>query len=184
MRGMTTDESLFPALLGPVWAGLAAPVRRAHGGRSSIVLRGEADVVGSDSRAARLLRQLLGVPAPGPAQPLIVEIERDDDGEWWTRRFARGRMQSRLSAGPDRRLHERLGPVLLCFRLEADGGAIHWHLLGARLLGLPLPRGWLGHVLARSGADGDRYAFTVEASLPGIGRWIGYRGTLEVDDGA
>jgi len=184
MRGMTTDESLFPTLMGAAWAGLAPPVRRAHGGCGSIALRGQADVVGSGNWAARLLRRLLGVPAPGPAQPLMVEIAREAGGERWTRRFARGHMQSRLSAGPDRLLHERLGPVLLRFRLEADDGAIRWHLRGARLLGLPLPRRWLGQVLACSGADGDRYAFTVEASLPGIGRWIGYHGTLEVDDGA
>ncbi len=183
MCGMTMDASLFPALMGPAWAALAPPVCRAHGGCHSVTLRGHADVAGADNPAARLLRRLLGVPAPGPAQPLVVEIVRDGDGERWTRRFARGRMQSRLSAGPDRLLHERLGPVLLCFGLEAGGGAILWHLRGARVLGLPLPRRWLGQVLARSGADGDRYAFMVEASLPGIGRWIGYRGTLEVDDG-
>jgi hypothetical protein len=180
---MTMDESLFPALMGPAWAMLAPPVRHAHGGRDSVALRGRADVVGVDHWAARLLRRLLGLPAPGPAQPLVVEIVRDDSGEYWTRRFAGGVMRSRLSAGPGRLLHERLGPVSLRFFLEPDRGAILWQLRGARLFGLPLPLRWLGHVLARSGSDGDRYAFTVEASLPGIGRWIGYRGTLEIDDG-
>ena len=180
---MRTEAPLFPSLMGEAWNRLDPVVQRVHGGRAGIVLRGTADVGGSPGRIAQWLRRAAGVPAPGPAQPVTVEIVRDADGERWTRHFARGRMRSRLGPRDGRRLCEQLGPVELHFRLDATDGAIHWHLLGARMLGLPLPRGWLGQVSARSGADGSRYAFSVEASLPGIGCWIAYRGTLEIDDG-
>lgn len=180
---MRTEAPLFPSLMGEAWNRIDPVVQRVHGGRDGIVLRGTADVGGSPGRIARWLRWTTGVPAPGPAQPVVVEIVRDADGERWTRRFARGRMRSRLSAHDGRLLRERLGPVELHFRLDAADGAIHWHLLGARISGLPLPRRWLGRVSAHSGADADRYAFSVEASLPGVGCWIAYRGTLEIDDG-
>lgn len=180
---MRTEAPLFPSLMGEAWNRIDPVVQRVHGGRTDIVLRGVADVSGSPGTIARWLRWTTGVPAPGPAQPIMVEIVRDADGERWSRQFARGHMRSRLSTHDGRLLRERLGPVELHFRLDAAGGAIHWHLLGARIMGLPLPRRWLGRVSARSGADGGRYAFSVEASLPGIGCWIAYHGMLEIDDG-
>jgi hypothetical protein len=180
---MRTEAPLFPSLMGEAWNRLDPVVQRVHGGRADVVLRGTADVDGSPGTIAQWLRRTTGVPSPGPAQPVTVEIVRDADGECWTRRFARGWMRSRLSTHDGQRLRERLGPVELHFRLDAADGAIHWHLLGARILGLPLPRRWLGRVSARSGADGGRYAFSVEASLPGIGCWIAYQGMLEIDDG-
>jgi hypothetical protein len=85
---------------------------------------------------ARLLRRLLGLPEPGPAQPLEVSIERHPGHETWTRRFAHGRMRSRLTRAPQGdRLHERLGPVTLHFELLRAGDAIDWQLRGGIVLG-------------------------------------------------
>jgi len=177
---MSMDAPLFPMLLGDAWDTLADPVRRVHGGRGSITARGTADVTGSVHWPARLLRYVLGLPAPGKAKPVEVRIARSGPDETWTRAFASGRMRSRLHARHPE-LHERLGPVTLRFALKADGGAIVWHLLGANALGLPLPRRLLGQVSARSDAEGDRYLFAIEARLPLLGVWIAYRGLLETD---
>ncbi len=110
-----------------------------------------------------------------------VEIDRsrEDAREEWTRRFASGHMRSILRAGPATQLSERLGPVTLRFLLQVAQGEIVWTLVGARMLGLPIPRALLGRVSARSGARGDSYHFSVSAELPGIGCWIAYDGTLE-----
>jgi hypothetical protein len=179
-RGMTTDASLFPSLLGDAWPQLAAPVRRLHGGSSSITMRGSADVEGASRLPARILRYLLGLPGPGPTQAVEVRIERHGMREVWTRRFATGLMRSVLSPGPGRTLHEQLGPATLRFRLHRNGDAIEWQLIGASVLGLPLPRKWLGSVSARSGAADGRYPFSITARLPLFGQWIAYRGSLEM----
>lgn len=176
---MSTDAPLFPILLGEAWTTLAGPVQRMHGGRASVTARGSADVTGSGRWPARLLRHLLGLPQPGLVQPVEVQIARHGNDETWTRLFATGRMCSRLHAR-GRQLHERLGPVTLRFALHAEEGAIAWHLMGATAFGLPLPRALLGHVTAYSGAESDRYLFTIEARLPLLGSWIAYRGTLEI----
>jgi hypothetical protein len=178
---METDATLFPSLLGAAWPDIAAPVQRVHGGTTSLRLFGTADVDGSTALAARCLRRLLELPGPGPGQSVNVEIDRSHGHaiEVWTRRFASGRMRSTLRTGPLPLLEERLGPVTLRFHLQVEQGEIVWTLVGARMLGLPIPRALLGRVSARSGARGDSYHFAVAAELPLIGRWIAYQGTLE-----
>lgn len=179
---MEKDAPLFPSLMGDAWPEVAAPVKRVHGGTASLQLLGTADVDGSTSFVARCLRRLLGLPEPGPGQSVGVEMDRShaDASEEWTRRFASGRMRSTLRAGPATQLLERLGPVTLRFRLQVEQGEIVWTLVGARMLGLPIPRALLGRVSARSGASGGSYRFSVSAQLPGIGCWIAYDGTLEM----
>ena len=183
MRAMAASPALFPALLGEQWHALAAPVRRMHGDATRVRALGAADVAGAAHLPARLLRRMLGLPEPGPAQALEVVIERHAGHETWTRRFAHGRMRSRLTCGPrGDRLHERLGPVTLQFALCRAGDAIDWQLRGGHLLGLPLPRAWFGAVYSRSGAQQERYAFQIDTRLPLLGQLIAYRGWLEPAD--
>ncbi|UGB37861.1 DUF4166 domain-containing protein [Frateuria soli] len=177
-------DALFPALLGEQWHALASPVRRMHGDGPRVRATGQADVAGTTHLPARLLRRLLGLPEPGPAQAIEVLIERHPSHEAWTRRFARGQMRSRLArSGCGGRLHERLGPVTLYFELRRADDAIDWKLRGGRLLGLPLPRAWFGSVRSRCSAQAGRYTFDIDARLPLVGRLVAYRGWLEpVDD--
>jgi hypothetical protein len=142
---------------------------------------GQADVAGAPHLPARLLRRLLTLPEPGPAQPITVIIERHPTHERWSRQFHRGRMCSTLRAGNDGLLHERLGPATLRFALRRDGDAIDWRLQGVRLFGLPLPRALCGRVLSRSGVCDGRYAFDIDVRLPLLGRLVAYRGWLEID---
>lgn len=180
---MAAPTALFPTLLAAHWHALAAPVRRMHGEEARIRARGLAEVEGASHLPARLLRRWLGLPSPGPAQPLDVTIERDGAGEIWTRRFSTVRMRSRLTGAADgRHLHEALGPVRLHFELRCDGQAIDWQLRGGRLFGLPLPRACLGHVFSRSSAEGGRYAFHIETRVPLLGKLVAYRGWLEIVD--
>jgi hypothetical protein len=184
IRAMAHPTALFPALLGEQWHALAAPVRRMHDDAPRVRAVGVAEVEGATHLPARLVRRLLGLPEPGPGQPLEVLIERCPDHETWTRRFARGRMRSRLTRGRQGdRLHERLGPVTLQFELRRRDDAIDWRLRGAHLLGLPLPRAWLGSVLSRSGARDGRYAFHIDTRLPLLGCLVAYRGWLVLADG-
>lgn len=183
MRAMPTPPALFPSLLGAAeWAQLAAPVQRMHGGGKLVHAVGYAAVEGGGRLPARWLRRLLRLPEPGADQALAVTIERCYGQEIWTRRFARGHMRSTLRSVDGVQLHERLGPVSLHFKLRRDGDVIDWHLCGARLLGMPLPRWLFGDVLSRSGAHDGRYTFHIDVRLPLIGQLVAYRGWLEMTD--
>lgn len=177
-------RALFPALLGDAdWALLAPPVQRMHGDAGLLIAHGEAQVDGAHHWPARLLRRVLRLPEPGTRQGLRVTIQRDARGETWTREFARGRMRSTLRQHDRAQLREQLGPISLHFSLHRDGEAIDWRLQRVHLLGLPLPRALAGQVLSRSGARHGRYAFTIDARLPLLGRLVSYDGWLEIDDG-
>ncbi len=151
-----------------------------HGTGARLRARGLADVSGATHLPARALRHLLELPPPGPAQELTLSIERQGTREWWTRHFARRRMQSVL----DRRtgsplLYERLGPATFGFALRRDGDAIDWQLRSLHVFGLPMPRALRGKVLSRSGTRDGRYHFTVDVWLPLLGQLIAYDGWLE-----
>ena len=178
---MQTSDALFPTLLKTTWHGLPGSVRAMHGNAPRILARGKADVEGDGNAMLRILRYLLKLPSPGPEQALEVCIERHGQHETWTRRFARGQMQSTLRHDANAtHLLERLGPATLRFTLQPDAHGVAWHLDGARIFGVPVPRSWLGTVLSHSGERDGRYAFTVDTRLPWIGRLVAYRGWLEI----
>jgi hypothetical protein len=181
---MDIAEALFPSLLGETaWHSLPESVRRMHGAAPRVVARGEADVEGDGNLILNGLRRLLGLPPPGRKQALEVCIERCDGHETWTRRFALGRMQSTLRRdAASARLLERLGPVTLCFSLHPDAHGVAWHLRSAKVLGMRVPRAWLGTVFSHSGERDGRYAFAIDTHLPWIGRLVAYRGWLEIID--
>jgi hypothetical protein len=179
---MNTADALFPYLLGEqVWHDLPEKVRRMHGSAQRIVARGIADVAGDHNLLLRVLRRVLGLPPPAAEQALEVCIERYGGQETWTRRFARGRMESTLRCDASAtHLLERLGPVTLRFKLSPDAYGVSWQLNGAWMLGLRLPRRCLGSVLSHSGERDGRYVFTVDTRLPWLGRLVAYQGWLEI----
>lgn len=183
-RHMDAAEALFPSLLGETaWHSLPESVRRMHGVSLRVVARGEADVEGDGDVLSSILRRLLGLPPPGEKQALEVCIERQGGRETWTRRFALGRMQSTLRRdAASTSLLERLGPVTLCFSLHPDAHGVAWHLRSAKMLGVRVPRAWLGTIYSHSGERDGRYAFAVDTRLPWIGRLVAYRGWLEIVD--
>jgi len=175
-------SALFPMLLGSEWNMLDESVRRMHGDTSSLRARGEADVGGAANIAARLLRHVIGLPAPGSRRQLEFSIEREGHRETWKRNFSGSVMRSVLDSSGDR-LRERLGPMAFLFDLHRDGDAIDWQLRGTCLLGIPLPRRISGNVLSRSGSRDGRYAFEVDVRMPLIDTLVSYRGWLEIVDG-
>ena len=179
---MIAMTPLFPALLGPdAWQALPTAVQRMHGSPVRIVAEGEADIEGATHLPARLLRRLLGLPEPGPRQPLRVVITPDGLRETWSREFVSRRMQSVLSRRENSRwLYERLGPATLGFVLRLDGDAIDWALQRIWVFGVPFPRACAGDVLSRSGCSDGRYRFTIDTRLPLIGQLVAYRGWLEI----
>lgn len=178
------SPALFPALLGnETWQQLPPAVQAMHDSSPLLQASGRADVAGAAHLPARLLRRLLGLPAPGPRQALNLTIERNQTCEVWTRRFTDRRMQSTLvrrTGSP--LLYERLGPARLGFALRRDGDAIDWQLRSLHVFGLPMPRVLRGRVLSRSGMHDGRYHFSVAVWLPLLGQLIAYDGWLEPDE--
>ncbi len=159
------------------FATLPPCVRAVHDGSGR--WRGEATVERGHGALSRLCAWLTRLPPEG-AHPVVVDIVSAEDGERWTRRYgASHAMPSRLWLARGA-LHERLGPIVLRYRMTVEKGAIVWRVAGIRIFGLlPLYPGWFAGVQARESGDDGRYRFDVRARLPGIGLLVHYRGWLE-----
>jgi hypothetical protein len=172
--------ALFRELLGDALDRVPAPIRALHEANLPRRFEGRAQVRAAQGLLARGLARLVGLPGRDLDAPVAVTIERDGDGEIWTRHFPPRPMRSRLWQR-DGVLHERLGPVLLRFRLEADATGLTWHPLSASSAGAPAPAALLRGIRARESLREGRYGFDVGARLPGLGHVVAYEGWLDVD---
>lgn len=170
--------ALFPDLLGDAFTTLAAPVRRVHGGGSHR-FAGTAIVERGTSLVARWICAVASLPPSLKDVPVVVATEELGDQERWTRSYGTSTPMCSELRRDGTLLVEHLGPATMTFRLAADCGAIVWKLVRVTALGCPLPLPWFD-VTARSGSDGYRYRFEVDAKLCGIGRIIRYEGILDV----
>lgn len=171
---------MYRALLGAQFDALPEAVRAVHSGEASTMLTGRCDVERGASRLSALIGLVAGLPKAGRDVPLRVRIERDAARECWTREFAGRPMRSVLCAR-EGVLEERLGPGTFRFALERFPGGLRWRLVGARILGVPMPLAWFAGVEARESAEDGAYRFDVCARLPVAGLLVRYRGALERD---
>ena len=111
--------------------------------------------------------------------PLTVNIDVAGGAERWTRHFGiSAPMRSTLQAR-DGLLREQLGLVTFWFALHARDGGIDWRLTRVAVAGCPLPCA-LFRISTFSGVRDGRYAFSVLATVTGVGRLIRYEGVLSV----
>jgi len=174
---MTLKVSLFERLLADSFQELPAIVREVHDGRASKRLRGQSEVERGSHWLVSMLAPLASLPPSGKGLTTTVTIDAGNSGETWTREFGRHRMRSRLSQSGSV-LSENLGPVTLRFNLFVRDQCIEWRVVGARFLGIPLPRKWFVMTSATERVIDGRYTFEVEAGMPLIGSLIRYRGWL------
>ena len=172
--------SLFRSVLGEKFDALPAPIKALHEITLPHRFEGRAIVHAADGLIARTIARMSGLPGTSVETDIAVEIERDGDGEIWTRHFPPRPMRTRLWREGEV-LHERLGPIELRFRLEADTNGIVWHPLSATSAGTPAPDAFLRGIRARESVRDGRYHFDVGATLPWIGRVVAYDGWLHVD---
>ncbi len=177
----TTAEDVFPAVLGPRFTGLAAPVRASHRPGSGLVMDGRAQVDGSTSWLAAIAARAFSLPRGGADVPVTIRIDRTAAGELWTRDFAGRRFRSSMRIGrAPGVLEERFGPFRFDLTHAVTGGRVQFGIQGWRFLRLPLPL-WLSPQ-CRAIEDADargRLFFDVSIDLPfGWGRLVRYRGWL------
>lgn len=169
---------LFRQLIGPDFAGLPSAVQDVHQDRAETALAGRCRVDRGRGVLASLFCAVSSLPRVGADVPLRVTIRRHDGGETWVRDFGGKPMVSSLRARGGL-LEERLGPTTFHFALSADRERITWKVVGARVLGIPVPAAMFSNVSASESTEDGRYRFDVEARLPVVGLLVRYQGTLE-----
>lgn len=173
---------LFRRVLGADFDQLPPVIQQVHGSAEARSWTGYAQIERGRTWLSRVLARAARLPLEAPHVWTEVRITPMPDGaETWVRRFGTSRMPSRLWAGDDGLLMERLGLLQFGFRLHASREGLDWQVVRVRLLGvLPLPPRWFADVHSGCSVDrAGRYAFQVEAVLPLAGLVVRYQGTLE-----
>lgn len=170
---------LFARLLGRDFESLPTAVRCLHLRTGPARYRGEVTVRRGEGWLSRLCAAATRLPPAGRG-PITVDIDIQPEGERWIRHVHGHAMPSWLW-WQDGLLCERLGLVRFGFRLGVRDEGIEWTVERVHALGIPLPARWFGGVRARESARDGRYAFDVQAALPGIGLLVHYRGSLDVE---
>jgi hypothetical protein len=170
-------SSLYARILGASYERLSPILKSIHDTRASKRYVGRCDIRGGSGLIARLIARFAGLPVEKNNVPVEVTILSEGRGEGWTRMFGTQRMRSRL-LDSNRRLQERLGPIVLTFELTAEVERIVWSLHTARLALVPLPISWLLICAATESVANGRYCFDVSARVRGIGLIVHYQGWL------
>lgn len=172
---------LFPRVVGEPWHALPPVVRALHEGGPRRHARGTFTVTSAASWLGRLVIRVFGMPRPGTAVAMVLDVEVDDGGETWSRRIGGRPMVTRQyeTAGV---VAERQGPIEIRFALSVVGGRLRydvasaWLCLGARRLRLPRWLAPCGHAI--EWAEGDTLHTEIRIAVPMLGSIVEYGGPL------
>lgn len=177
LRCFVVPASLYQRVLGGDFDRLPEVLRRFHGAPSGATARGTFRVERGAGRVRNWLATRAGLPLPGEAVALRLDVTVQGDEELWTRTFGAAPLRTRQRERKGR-LVELHPPWALCIRLSAsedgmqlDHEAITWH-------GLRLPRCCAPDVTTTVQAQGKGWFVAVSVSLPVLGMVCRYSGEV------
>jgi len=171
--------SLYASLLGPAWERLAPSVQRLHS--AGVQARGVFLVRRGEGRLARLLATLLRMPPAGSGVPVTLSVDLVRGCERWTRLFGDRSLRTwQWQRGA--LLVEAFGLAQCLFRLRAEGGALVFEYVAARLgfrrFALPLPRALSPRIEGRAAPSDDDVRVDIRIHAPLVGLIIAYDGRV------
>ena len=172
-----TAATLFPSLLGVEFSALDSCLRWMHSGEAR-QSRGCVTVKRGRSVVAKVIGVLASLPSAMTDAPIEVRIEVTEKGETWTRLFANHHLLVSTLKSDRGLLVERLGPVVVKFRLLVRDGTLEWVLEHIAAFGIALPLSW-SRISATIDSHDGRYHFLVDSEPLGIGRIVRYEGLLD-----
>lgn len=178
------DAPLYPRLLGGAVALLPPQVQRLHQGAGPRSWSGEAEVTRGRGPLAALLCRLMRFPDSAKQVPVTVSFAPGMKGELWTRNFGGRRYHSLQSEGRGRNARlmvERFGAISVALALVVEGERLFLVARRWSFLGIPLPKFLLPNGTSYETEVDGRFRFSVEISLPLLGRIVAYRGWLRED---
>jgi predicted DCC family thiol-disulfide oxidoreductase YuxK len=171
---------LLRNILGDRFGDMPEVVQRMHGIERTQHAVGTSRVMGGMNPLSRLVRVVVGLPAPARRAPVHVRFAKRPNCEEWDRRFSVSRFHTvMIQEGPH--LAERLAalPVTFVYDVRAGHRGFSLHVVQVRFLGLPLPRLLRPAVVARAGEWRGRYRFSMLAGFWFCGRVVSYVGLLD-----
>jgi hypothetical protein len=130
----------------------------------------------------RRLATKLGVPVVGGQHQLTVTISHRADGMHWDRCFDGANYMRSIfrpvGTWPEGYWLEDTGPLKMRLTVDIKEGGWYWKCVEIRIFGLLLPLWLFPNSKAFKAIEDDRYKFYVGFSLPLIGTFLAYSGSL------
>jgi Domain of unknown function (DUF4166)/Saccharopine dehydrogenase NADP binding domain len=181
-RGNDQAYPLYKQLLGSAFETLPTKVKALHGATEARRWTGTADVRRGSGVLARIIALMIGFPSAASQVPVSVAFTPEENGERWTRQFARKTFSSFQQRGVgmnDYLLIERFGIVSVALALVVDENRL---LLVPRrwaFFGIPLPKFLLPTGVSFETEKDNQFCFDVEISAPLVGLIVAYKGVLK-----
>lgn len=172
----------YERVLGDAYARLAQPIQALHRFEGAATYAGRARVTGADNGFGRLVARIVGFPQPSEDCLVDVKLERRDGLETWRRTFDGKSFLSTQEEGQGRWQHliiERFGPLAFGLAIVVDGGRLRLVPRRWSAFGVPMPQRLAPKIAAYEHDAGERFNFSVDIGLPGVGRIVKYEGWLE-----
>lgn len=178
---MAEPKPLFARVLDDAYYQLPPQVQDMHDVHAVLRAAGRCSVVRGEAWVSRLIATATGMPRSGPDVPVSVEMCRAGAQEVWQRNFGDVRLTTRFNQ--DSRatmIRERLGPLTMIMRLEADRSGLSMHGVETALFTVPIPRLLGLGIRGRETVEDGRFTFDVSVFLPFGLPLIHYRGWLRL----
>jgi len=176
-------DSKVQRWFGPKFTELHPLLQRVHLEGAQLV--GIVDIHFADGISGAFGRRLakkLGIPVKGGQHQLKVDIAHRDDGMHWDRCFDDADYMRSvfrpIGTWADGYWIEDTGPLKMRLTVDVENGGWYWRCLEMRLFGLRIPLWMFPNSKAYKTIENGLYKFYVGFSLPGIGTFLSYSGSL------
>ena len=173
---------LYRRLLGEAYERLAPSIQALHDITAATHFHGQATVTRGNNILAQKIANLFGFPHAASGVPVTVTLTPAAGREIWTRNFAGRSFTSTQEQGQGYFAGlnvERFGPLAFGLAMVERQGQLHLILRRWSAFGIALPRWLAPRNQAFEHDAGGRFNFSVDISLPLIGRLVKYQGYLE-----
>lgn len=172
---------LYQRTLGPAFDYLPPVLQRFHTRPTGAQARGTVRITRGPGRIRQFLATLMGLPSPGEAVPVTLQVQTIGDREQWLRQFDARRLASRQWLH-DGLLMEAAGPMRLGFRLSADAQEMRMECVRCWLVGIPLPLALSPRINATAALYEEGWWLWVRIEAPLWGMVTQYEGKITLQE--
>ena len=171
---------VFKQVLGADYDALPPALQSGHNVTSFKTMTGRVDITRGKNPLTNLMASIIGFAKTQTGAPISITMDVHGNSEIWTRTIGTTNFKSVLSpsANPNE-VFEQFGPTKFKMKFRVEDERLHYDIIGASLLGIPLPKFLRPKSITHEREENGKFIFDVDISLLILGRLIAYKGWLE-----
>ena len=171
---------VFRQVLGADYAALPPALQNGHDVTNFKTMTGRVDITRGKNPLTNLMANVIGFAKTQTDAPISITMDVRGNSEIWTRTIGSTNFKSVLSPGhKPHEVFEQFGPTKFKMKFRVEDELLHYDIIGASMLGIPLPKFLRPKSTAHEREENGKFIFDVDISLPILGRLIAYKGWLE-----